>query len=160
MGWAWYQHALQQTEARDYVGDNPRFLLSPEYVATFDTHRAYFNAVFKKAASDAPFFGDYGNVPHYTTDIAAAWQVVEWMHVWIKQNHPFGDYFDLQLVHWGSEWCAAFDAINTPNEIEEAWYELIDFGPYGERAVRAPTAPLAICKAFLTAMGMEVEDEV
>jgi hypothetical protein len=94
---------------------------------------------------------------HYTADWAAAAQVVEWMHSWIEQNHPYGDYFGLQLVHWGDDWCAAFDAINTPDEIEEFWYELIDFGPYGERAVRASTAPEAICLAFLRAMGREVE---
>ena len=73
---------------------------------------------------------------HYTTDWAAAGQVVEFL---ANQEMP---YFLRLQEHWTDEWTAAFvHPINEPSFNAE------------QHGAVAPTAPLAICLAFLKAMG-------
>jgi hypothetical protein len=67
-------------------------------------------------------------VPRYSTDIAAAWQVVEWS---IERGYDI----DVAIDNDGAE--VVFIPDRCPGE---TWLE------------RAPTAPEAICLAFLAAM--------
>lgn len=73
-------------------------------------------------------------IPHYSTDIAAAWQVVEKMHsdgnhvqVWRNKNNNF--------------WRASMR---------------FEHGKWGKYFTQANTAPLAICLAALKAIGVTV----
>lgn len=72
--------------------------------------------------------------PHYSTDIAAAWQVME--HITAQKRDDFG-WFDLRFVN--DRWKATF--------ITGAYYEARDH-------IEAPTAPHAICLAALKAVGV------
>jgi len=95
-------------------------------------------------------------VPEYSTDIAKAWELVEQIHQCINKAEdgdpdilPFdlGWYQRLRL-NFGqrSGWWASFDARNIKG-IEPSFLCI------------AETAPLAICRAFLKANGVEyVED--
>lgn len=69
-------------------------------------------------------------IPHYSTDIAAAWQVAE------KLDH---DYYDVHIQNTpglGDEWCVKLTGL--------------------EHSVCANTLPEAICLAALKAHGIEV----
>jgi hypothetical protein len=67
------------------------------------------------------------DVPHYSTDIAAAWEVVE------------------KMGHVGLNWD---DTTNSPAR----WQCIMERGEY-----YADTAPMAICLAALKAKGVDVE---
>lgn len=67
----------------------------------------------------------YADVPYYSTDISAAWQVVERMRT---TDHVF----HLSSVDSFCDWLVTFS-----DEV---------------RSVEAPTAPLAICRAALKAV--------
>lgn len=73
--------------------------------------------------------GHHQHHPHYSTNIAAAWQVIETMrrvqHTYIS-IHPLGD------TNWYAEWDG--------------------YGQSREGRVYAPTASLAICRAALAAV--------
>jgi hypothetical protein len=80
----------------------------------------------------------YGRVPHYTTDIAAAWEVVE-------QFKADGVWFSIEsnAVEWEA------DIRTVVNDDDE---QVIRLG-----VGYAMTAPEAICIAALRACGVEVE---
>lgn len=92
-----------------------------------------------------PLCEDQPSVPRYSTDIAAAWTVVEKMH-----EEGFG----VEIGHActpGYGWYATFVANAAQYEHSE------DYEPATERmAVRAPATPLAICLAALKALDAEV----
>lgn len=71
--------------------------------------------------------GNPNFLPHYSTDIAAAWQVVEWMKDW-----------NFTLDWLGSDWQAMFQTEDD-----------------GEFFVNADTALLAICRAALKALEVD-----
>jgi hypothetical protein len=74
-------------------------------------------------------------VPHYSTDIAAAWQVVEKLNLLSKMKDGCL-YFDPSLNKWViSEWSGGRE--------------------FAEGSVEADTAPHAICLAALKAIGVE-----
>jgi hypothetical protein len=79
-------------------------------------------------------------LPPYSTDIAAAWEVVE-------KLKTLRDDLKIELSS-GSE---------HPNEWEVAvsWYEQPEDGIHGPFYFTAPTAPHAICLAALKAVGAE-----
>lgn len=85
-------------------------------------------------------------IPAYSSDIAAAWSVVERV-----QRLPRECDFRLLRLNWGGwlSWCAGFGFIATGQ---------------GEATVlsegRADTAPHAICLAALRAVGVEVTNEI
>jgi hypothetical protein len=82
---------------------------------------------------------DYFPAPEFTTNWAAAGMVVEFL---ANQDVPY--LLRLQ-EHWTDEWEAAFvHPINEPSFNSEQYGAI------------APTAPLAICLAFLKAAGVEV----
>ena len=80
-------------------------------------------------------------VPHYTTQIARAWEVVEKMQ---SMNHQQD--IHIQCLHgkWDVSMCH-FER----NEEQMEW---------GDWTINAPTAPEAICKAALRAVGVKIED--
>lgn len=89
-------------------------------------------------------------VPKYSTDIVAAWQVVEKLPY---DPRPKGERyyecegFTLMKLHDG-RWFAG-------------WYEIIPYeGSHdmSEYSVVADTAPMAICLAALKAVGVEIPD--
>jgi|GEM_PF-3035933 len=90
-------------------------------------------------------------VPPFSTDLAAAWSVVELLHTRLEADRNDEGWqaaisypaCPLQLVRWGENWCAAFEA-------EADWYVHSDFGG-NDLCARAETAPLAICRAALLA---------
>ncbi len=71
----------------------------------------------------------YDVCPHYSTDITAAWQVLEKLMSMTKQQ-------DIHLEHLEGEW-----GVSTCHELGE-WKDW----------VRAETAALAICRAALQAL--------
>lgn len=68
-------------------------------------------------------------VPHYSTDIAAAWQVVE--RLWSKHLYYF--------------YLSYYESIN--------WVRIVGTAPAEVWHGNAETAPLAICRAALKAVG-------
>jgi hypothetical protein len=78
-------------------------------------------------------------VPDYTTDIAAAWQVVEWMR---------GEDFWFSLTYK----CGVFlGELDKPGYF--ARFRCVRGGVRGEHFNAAESAPLAICRAALLAVG-------
>lgn len=93
------------------------------------------------------------DVPHYSTDIAVAWEVVERMHKGIDPSKE-APYQYLTLVCVGTyhdRWAASFDF-----DLTHEWYDhhVIVLYPY---AARGDTAPLAICLAALKAAGEDIK---
>lgn len=86
------------------------------------------------------------DVPHYSTDIAAAWQVVEELrnrkYVLRLESSPYM----AQTEYWMGVF--GFKGVD-----EEAWILEINYSP------KIPSAPLAICIAALKALG-EYRDEI
>jgi len=85
MGWTWVQHIAEIAERHialakkyDTTYDNPRFLVPPPPNTNSERDR-WYTLFFIPAAPDAPYHGPkgYDDVPDYSTDIAAAWRVVE-----------------------------------------------------------------------------------
>jgi hypothetical protein len=74
-------------------------------------------------------------VPHYSTDIAAAWLVVEKLQ---GAGDPLKDWF-LTLQWSGAEWTATFDRNPDVFEAHEVY-------------AREASVPLAICRAALAAI--------
>lgn len=77
MGWQWWQHSPNQVALPGYSGNNPRFLGDPAWITGLGPDPSW---VIVPAVPDAPE-SEYDNemIPHYSTNIAIAWQVVEAM---------------------------------------------------------------------------------
>ena len=92
-------------------------------------------------------------IPHYSTNIEAAWLVVEKIHAGLNPAR-MGTYNYLTLVCTGtySGWAASFD-FNLGDEWWEA--DVIVSCPF---AARGHTAELAICLAALKAMNVEMPE--
>lgn len=84
------------------------------------------------------------SIPCYSTDIGAAWQVVEKMGTRVASKRCAGD-FILEWDHLDNCWCAGW-----------AYYSYD--GPQYEFAGKAETVPLAICLAGLDAVGYEPKE--
>ena len=80
-------------------------------------------------------------LPHYSTDIAAAWEVVQKLGRWRG--------FDFMLVMPDPE--QTFHL----HTYEAGWYEATNDGPERRVVGDADTAPLAICLAALKAVSQE-----
>ena len=95
-------------------------------------------------------YDEWGMLPHYSTEIGDAWLVVEKMHAGIDPaTMNRYQYLTLCCVStYGAKWAASFDF-----NLGDEWYEadLIMSYPF---AVRASTAPLAVCRAALAACGV------
>ena len=91
-------------------------------------------------ASGFPPHGDYGtrNIHRYSTDIAAAWTVVEWMG---SQN------FVVSVEQWRHESVMVDVKLAVPIKGGDD-FEVEDVVD----SVQAPTAALAICRAALAAV--------
>jgi len=89
---------------------------------------------------------DYREVPHYSTDIAAAWQIVELMTSRMGyQNLGFrwvGPVFKPETDYLDTTW-----PLGTT-----CWYVMVEADGRREY-LYADTAPLAICSAALAAIG-------
>jgi hypothetical protein len=105
----------------------------PHIKATFaDTPR--FDSRYTHAVEDCGL----PSVPPYSTDIAAAWQVVEKLKAkYPQRNDPIDDE-TFRIFYEGTAWP------------EEPW--VAGFGD-SDNACSAATAPLAICRAALKAVG-------
>ena len=79
----------------------------------------------------------YFDCPHYSTDIVAAWEVVEKLGNW----HGFDFIISIPVQKLGDE------------KYEAGWYEQSHDGPESRAVGYADTAPLAICLAALKAVG-------
>lgn len=88
---------------------------------------------------DSIWVHDADGVPHYSTDIAAAWEVVE-------QLKAHKDYVSFGLTDDSNSSTATFA------NFEGVWFAGFGLGVGGE-CVGAATAPLAICLAALKAIG-------
>ncbi len=83
-------------------------------------------------------------LPHYSTDIKDAWQVVEWIVGKDCTEH------DLFIECWADgEWFVAFHPFGYSSRKPCA----SDDG----KKTGSPSAPLAICRAALKSVGIEVE---
>lgn len=71
-------------------------------------------------------------MPKYSTDIAAAWEVVEFFHPNFSVDLSYDDPQTVEEIKWCCELCANKE-------------------PYDDFEARADTAPLAICRAALLA---------
>lgn len=80
-------------------------------------------------------------LPHYSSDIAAAWEVVEKLKARLCEEPD-----TLALEYRGGTWQAGFKYFSH----EDGW-------DYGDNAGKADTAPLAICLAALKAAGVVLE---
>ena len=74
-------------------------------------------------------------IPHYSTDIAAAWKVVEKMQYFQKPSQ-MGHPLHLKYCWWVNKWWAC---VESSEALEE-------------------TAPLAISKAALKAVGVDMDE--
>lgn len=82
---------------------------------------------------------DIGHLPHYSTDISAAWKVMEKLKTLVKSP----GYVD----------------VGTNNDKDGWSCELVRrSGEGGQPAIFAPTAPLAICLTALETVGIEVKE--
>lgn len=92
------------------------------------------------------------SVKSYSTDIAAAWELVDWMHRRISEAESGNEstlsfntklYQRLQLFAWsnGEEWLASFDRRNIAG-FSNGFVSIAD------------SVQLAICRAFLKANGV------
>lgn len=93
---------------------------------------------------DSPIYAPNDFLPHYSTEIASAWEVIDKMWrdgEWRVTVFYGGD----EARWWGAEF--AYDA----NHLGAAYHALYD----RKVEARADTAPLAICRAALLAVGGE-----
>ena len=127
MGWIW----LRFKPAHD---EDAEFVRKPYGPDTWEASLEH-----KRANGDEPLAHLWDcDLPHYSTDIAAAWEVVEYMG-----PIPFSLRFqpaDAWRTGDGEVYCHAHWT---------CWFE-------GSVWAEAPTAPLAICRAALLA-AMEME---
>ncbi len=86
---------------------------------------------------------EWDDVPHYSTDIAAAWEVYQRCFWYGKTKYQPGDC----LVVCHNPYCETK---------EEYWVAYMDYD-HLECFTRADTAPMAICLAALKAKGIDVE---
>lgn len=104
------------------------------------------------------FFGT--EPPRYSSDIAAAFLVVEKMHEQVYANSsaegfpkphvwPHANYLTLSCLSGSNDYAAAFTCVGENPE----WHET----PELYNGSRADSAPLAICLAALKALGVTVE---
>jgi hypothetical protein len=100
LGWIW--------DTDPDTGD--RALLGPELGTDSEYVRSYW-----------PTRSDSGELPHYSTDIAAAWELVT------------STKREITIRHLGVRWYMLFEGSELYSD--------------------APTAPEAICRAFLAAVG-------
>ena len=91
-----------------------------------------FNVFVHRLNGSAFSVSMLNEIPHYSTDISAAWEVVEKLH---KENDIFDVWHEKDT---GFDW----------------WCEVVNNGDGWN--VNAKTAPLAICRAALLAV-MEAE---
>ncbi len=94
------------------------------------------------------FSGYVKEVPHYSTDIAAAWQVVE--QVTKTQCDDTGSFYVFKIVKKHHKWCTY---IKHP-----LWSGIhSELGKnYEMYQAYADTAPLAICRCALKVMGVNI----
>lgn len=78
--------------------------------------------------------------PYYSTDIGAAWEVVEKMKDNQNKSDSYGFSWNVELYYMGNE-----------HESGKEW-SCILHGPAGSREGLGSTAPLAICRAALKAV--------
>jgi hypothetical protein len=96
---------------------------------------------------DAPVKSQHGDwivrpVPFYSTDIAAAWEVVNKIHTMVDGHSGLLDDDQNYLTLVGGDWAATFGVVFDDDE----WYDHLGEWPL---AAKAETAPLAICRAAL-----------
>ena len=96
--------------------------------------------VWRDGCGDCVYSGDMF-LPHYSTNIADAWEVVEKLGRWRG--------FDFMLVMPDPE--QTFHL----HTYEAGWYEATNDGPERRVVSDADTAPLAICLAALKAVSQE-----
>ena len=93
----------------------------------------------------------FNNRTKFSTDIAAAWEVVEKINQMITNGHltleDDYNYLTLEFLGTDSGYAVSFDCIVNDSE----WYEQGTIEKY-KYAARADTAPLAICRAALLAV--------
>ena len=88
------------------------------------------------------FSGYVKEVPHYSTDIAAAWEVVKRMPIPFKLEKCWEKAYQIGPEGWSACWCTDADCEGCNENSrctngDDAWAE---------------TAPLAICRAALKAL--------
>jgi len=101
--------------------------------------------------------GEYENlyglaqpIPAYSTDISAAWQVVEKLCNW--------DVDDNMLILKGQGPDIEDKGPDREDPRDWQWWEAEINGTWGKVEAQAETAPLAICLAALKAKGVEVSE--
>jgi hypothetical protein len=94
--------------------------------------------------------GSHNPLPHYSTDIAAAWQVVQHLRKRLMQT-PGAEEVDFNVGEEGDPrrpYCTAFIHVRGAT-IPGGWGQAHEFGNWD---ASADTAPLAICRAALAAV--------
>ena len=93
------------------------------------------------------FSGYVKEVPHYSTNLAAAWEVVKRMPIPFKLEKCWEKAYQIGPEGWSACWCTDADCEGCNENSrctngDDAWAE---------------TAPLAICRAALKAMGVKID---
>ena len=88
-------------------------------------------------------------VPHYSTDIAAAWEVVERMPIPFKLEKCWEKAYQIGPEGWSACWCTDADCEGCNENSrctngDDAWAE---------------TAPLAICRCALKVAGVKINGD-
>ena len=94
------------------------------------------------------FSGYVKEVPHYSTDIAAAWEVVKRMPIPFKLEKCWEKAYQIGPEGWSACWCTDADCEGCNENSrctngDDAWAE---------------TAPLAICRCALKVMEVSTDD--
>lgn len=84
---------------------------------------------------------NFQRVPPYSTDIAAAWDVVE----------KLGNWHGFDFLVWRTAEASQYHE----GDWQAGWYEAGFDGPESRASAYAKTAPIAICRAALKAVGHE-----
>lgn len=134
MAFTWYMHHPDQNTTMP----GQRFLMSPAFRAQFSDDSTFFERVFVPAPPDAPVWipgeGE-GDIPAYSTDIAAAWDVIRALCTRIRGHRHSIEVTPLRwLVVFGQD---AYD------------------GPESVASAIGYTASLAICRAALKAVAAQ-----
>ena len=95
------------------------------------------------------FSGYVKEVPHYSTDIAAAWEVVKRMPIPFKLEKCWEKAYQIGPEGWSACWCTDADCEGCNENSrctngDDAWAE---------------TAPLAICRCALKVAGVKINGD-
>ena len=141
----WKSQAEIEENIKFESGNTPKAFTPP---VEHDGTPWWWSSPTAQAAAMSGVVPCYDRLPRFSTDIAAAWQVLEWMNTRVPERY----YCDGQLLPWdnGLPWLE----VSAPNSSTKVWAASWSYPEYHEadeflESAGAPTAPLAICRLAL-----------